>query len=83
MVVMSKESRQCYHAVPCIIKGASTPWVQDGDCNKDYFLDEVTDKQLVNDCRSDEFWEPFDQYLQTSRININVRQVLNSGQDCL
>lgn len=36
--------------------------------------------ELVADCEQESFWLPFDKYLEDSRININVRQVLNEGQ---
>lgn len=61
IVIMSKQSRLCYHGIPKILKTDVRFW--------DYFTD------------SD--WELFSDYLNNSRININVRQVLKSGQKVL
>ncbi|PSN35234.1 Nucleic acid dioxygenase ALKBH1 [Blattella germanica] len=57
IMVMSGESRLCYHGVPRIIQADEFPW---SECN-------------------DKTWEPFESYLSSSRINMNVRQVLNPG----
>lgn len=39
--------------------------------------------ELISELRHESFWLPFDKYLKDSRININVRQVLNQGQNKL
>ncbi|XP_056641159.1 nucleic acid dioxygenase ALKBH1 [Diorhabda sublineata] len=64
ILIMSKESRLCYHAVPRIIKTNYEVW------NDEYQMENSDFKH----------WEPFNNYLNYSRININVRQVLNKGQ---
>lgn len=78
IIVMSKESRLCYHGVPKILQVDSRFWGS---------LDESSDKSvpkeykgIVNICRDDNFWSPYGSYLSHSRININVRQVLNKGE---
>ena len=35
--------------------------------------------EIIYSCVEDCFWEPFGNYLRTSRINMNVRQVLLPG----
>jgi alkylated DNA repair protein alkB family protein 1 len=35
--------------------------------------------EIIRSCMQDCFWEPFGNYLRTSRINLNVRQVLHPG----
>ncbi|KAJ9589644.1 hypothetical protein L9F63_017133 [Diploptera punctata] len=57
IVVMTAESRLCYHGVPRILPADETPWT--GNNDKD--------------------WEPFESYMESSRINMNVRQVLPAG----
>lgn len=61
----------------------------DGNCiEKENNLEKSSDKLLpkfyskvtVENCLSENFWLPFESYLKTSRININVRQVLNRGE---
>lgn len=77
VVVMSKESRLCYHGVPKILKTESKPWQL-----IDYVDKNVPDdyKDVVNICRDEKMWMPFEEYLSQSRININIRQVLKRGQ---
>lgn len=38
------------------------------------------DEKLWATVADDAFWQPFDDYVQGCRININIRQVLRSGQ---
>ena len=35
--------------------------------------------EIIHSCVENSFWEPFGNYLRTSRINMNVRQVLHPG----
>jgi len=50
-----------------------TPTVKGDNCS-------VSDlKELMESVISDEDWRPFDMYLGTSRVNVNVRQVLKEG----
>ncbi|XP_036339718.1 nucleic acid dioxygenase ALKBH1 isoform X2 [Rhagoletis pomonella] len=41
------------------------------------------DTLLYQKVADESYWEPFKKYLDFSRININVRQVLNKDQTCL
>lgn len=78
ILIMSKESRLCYHAVPRIISARGNPW-DNIDCKEN-----VSYKTNVFSKFYDEsFWKPFGNYLTGSRINLNVRQVLFKDQDTL
>ncbi|RZC41808.1 alkylated DNA repair protein alkB -like protein 1 [Asbolus verrucosus] len=76
IVVMSKESRLCYHGVPKILQIDSRFW----DCFEQNDLVNKEFKEIVNICKEEALWKPFGDYLSHSRININVRQVLRRGQ---
>jgi alkylated DNA repair protein alkB family protein 1 len=39
--------------------------------------------EIIHSCVGNNFWEPFENYLRTSRINMNVRQVLHPGAKSL
>jgi alkylated DNA repair protein alkB family protein 1 len=39
--------------------------------------------EIINSCAENYFWEPFGNYLRTSRINMNVRQVLQPDMKSL
>lgn len=75
VVVMSKASRLCYHAVPRVMKCKLEPY-------NDFSYDEPPHKRCksITACDNENSWKPFKEYLRDSRININVRQVLNKGQ---
>ncbi|XP_044256117.1 nucleic acid dioxygenase ALKBH1 [Tribolium madens] len=75
IVIMSEESRLCYHGVPKILQMDSRFWncFEETDFANDY-------KNVVNICKEETLWKPFGDYLNNSRININVRQVLQRGQ---
>ncbi|KAL5275524.1 ALKBH1 family protein [Megaselia abdita] len=75
VVVMSKSSRLCYHAVPRVMSCELEPY-------NNFNSNEPEEKKckIVNDCDDENFWTPFRHYLKDSRININIRQVLNKGQ---
>ncbi|VEN55051.1 unnamed protein product [Callosobruchus maculatus] len=66
IIIMSKESRLSYHAIPKILKADSEPW------NSDTEISTMLEKDVE--------WHLFDEYLKSSRININVRQVLKPHQ---
>lgn len=74
IVVMSKESRLCYHGVPKIIATPCSLWntIDGGHTfkNEDIYSNE-------------DFWKPFEAYIANSRINMNVRQVLKRGEQSL
>ena len=91
IIVMTKESRLAYHAVPCIVKVGldieppqCLKW-NDCDNNKDTTLSgelcgqncdlTTVSKQQQNFAKNQQEWEPFVSYLSRTRININVRQV--------
>lgn len=80
-MIMSGESRLCYHAVPRIIKTQASATlsliIEDVD-NAD-IKTRTIDKDLFHDVGNPQFWEPFSRYMDDSRININIRQVLNPG----
>ncbi|VVC28365.1 Hypothetical protein CINCED_3A024648 [Cinara cedri] len=59
IIIMSKESRLCYHGVPKVLSPKN---------DQDYNYD-------------NEWEESFKKYMQVTRININVRQVNNVGND--
>lgn len=77
---MSKESRSYYHGVPRILKSQKKPWKSEEaeKLTASYLIEEVTKK--LND---DDAWNPFEEYVSKSRINMNVRQVLLPGQKSL
>ncbi|KAJ8290282.1 hypothetical protein GJAV_G00010890 [Gymnothorax javanicus] len=78
IMVMSGASRLLYHAVPCIMAAPSgaplPPPLQQG----------LTQDALSADCLAqrvaEEDWDVCATYIQTSRINMTVRQVLGPGQ---
>jgi len=84
-MIMSEESRLCYHAVPRIMK-TQTLWTStmtnenadDADIGS-----HLLDMDLFQNVGKPNFWLPFSNYIGDSRININVRQVLNPGDSNL
>lgn len=76
IVIMSKESRLCYHAIPRITKAPSEPW----NTHKNTLENE---DNVFNTFTNEIFWKPFNNYVTDSRININIRQVLKLGQNKL
>ncbi|GLV36041.1 AlkB [Carabus blaptoides fortunei] len=76
IIIMSKESRLCYHAVPKILPAFTKPWIE---CDN-YNVTDNIDGDLYTKCQDELFWQPFNSYIGTARININVRQVLRPGQ---
>ncbi|KAF5302789.1 hypothetical protein FQA39_LY01969 [Lamprigera yunnana] len=77
IVVMSKESRLCYHGVPKILQSNAAPW---NSKNVDENLD-ITKLEcdILQICKDEQNWMPFENYVNNSRINVNVRQVLREG----
>jgi alkylated DNA repair protein alkB homolog 1 len=71
ILVMSTESRLCYHAVPRVFKCDRHVWNEGGSLNNCEDLDQP---ELL-ECLKEESWKPFEAYLSDSRINVNVRQV--------
>ncbi|KAF9422913.1 hypothetical protein HW555_001456 [Spodoptera exigua] len=91
IVVMSKEARLCYHAVPKILPSPDSPWEESNI--SDVFSNKVSSFKYISE--PDEFvgtmnenidnkiWNRFRNYIQESRINMNVRQVLNENQNSI
>ncbi|KAH8376312.1 nucleic acid dioxygenase ALKBH1 [Drosophila serrata] len=82
VLIMSGESRLCYHAVPRILKDHKTVNCDlskefDDSCGGDL---NALDMDLFEHVGNLSFWQPFSDYIVDSRININVRQVLKPGQ---
>ncbi|KAM6972926.1 nucleic acid dioxygenase ALKBH1 [Aplochiton taeniatus] len=82
VMVMSGFSRLLYHAVPCIIpapEGDPLPPVLQREGlgpDQDSSQEEGTPLGSV----TEEDWEVCSKYIQTSRVNMTVRQVLGPGQ---
>ncbi|KAF5289845.1 hypothetical protein FQR65_LT11731 [Abscondita terminalis] len=81
IVVMSKDSRLCYHGVPKIIHARVNLVTNNNDF--ELFNENEFDCDTLRYCADDRFWVPFQKYIDSSRININVRQVLKSTQTLL
>ncbi|XP_067454184.1 nucleic acid dioxygenase ALKBH1 [Thunnus thynnus] len=77
MMVMSGQSRLLYHAVPCIVPApqGQTALEIEG-CSRDSSLLNSTVVVPV----SGEDWVLCSRYIQSSRVNVTVRQVLGPGQ---
>lgn len=113
VLVMSQQSRLCYHAVPRVMKARQETWNilkqhkelpddlkgieistqpskrmrtdvtymsnNEMETALEWSMDVVLYQQVSNDL----YWTPFKNYLHDSRININVRQVLNNQDSSL
>ena len=66
IVIMSGPCRRAYHAVPRILEGSLPPHLQGTSLG-----DDIQRKE----------WEPYEEYMNSTRININVRQVFPKGFD--
>jgi alkylated DNA repair protein alkB homolog 1 len=58
--------RRAYHAVPRILEGSLPPHLKAASLG-----DDIQRKE----------WKPYEEYLKTTRINVNVRQVFPKGFD--
>lgn len=80
IMVMSGYSRLLYHAVPCIVPAPEGdplhPSLEKEGLGRGIDQGEATLGQPV----SEEDWAVCSRYIQTSRVNMTVRQVLASGQ---
>uniref|UniRef100_A0A182PI01 Fe2OG dioxygenase domain-containing protein n=1 Tax=Anopheles epiroticus TaxID=199890 RepID=A0A182PI01_9DIPT len=76
IVVMSGASRLCYHAVPRVCTDVELPAVLGTSAARWQGEDAALP-------RDDVLWSDVEQYIQYSRININVRQVLKANQQTL
>ncbi|XP_030569192.1 nucleic acid dioxygenase ALKBH1 isoform X1 [Drosophila novamexicana] len=81
VLIMSRESRLCYHAIPRVMKSQKEPW------NDFLTIPQWKSKETFNSSMNFElydqvtdtcFWMKFNSYITDSRININVRQVFSS-----
>lgn len=70
VVVMTGESRLRYHGIPKILSADTTPWNLDNDYHG-------SSDTILED------WPRARTFISEARININVRQVLRSGQTSL
>ncbi|XP_071440715.1 nucleic acid dioxygenase ALKBH1 [Hetaerina americana] len=91
IVIMSGESRHYYHGIPLIMPAKQSSWnLKANEEFSDEFLrpislmenPEILDS-MHQELQNDKLWEPFEKYISTSRINMNVRQVLPFGQSSL
>lgn len=78
IVVMSEESRLCYHGVPKILKTSERKWN-----NVDIDSKNLDRNEIFEVCTSANLWKPYGDYLDNCRINMNVRQVLYKSQQSL
>ncbi|XP_068154875.1 nucleic acid dioxygenase ALKBH1 isoform X1 [Drosophila tropicalis] len=79
VLIMSNESRLCYHAVPRVMKASEEPWSSIDDNTDDlanHSDNLALDIDLYRRVNDKDFWLPFGNYVKDSRINMNVRQVL-------
>ncbi|KAM7163875.1 nucleic acid dioxygenase ALKBH1 [Macrochelys suwanniensis] len=77
IMVMSGFSRLLYHAVPRVLpnpEGTALP-----SCLEQAFPSDFPDHSIIEHF-SEEDWQICTKYLQTSRINMTIRQVLAVGQ---
>ncbi|XP_059616387.1 nucleic acid dioxygenase ALKBH1 [Phlebotomus argentipes] len=75
IVIMSKQSRLCFHAVPKILLNGRESW-NSGDFPAGVTQRPEIDADLWLKCNQMDFWRPFNHYLSDCRINLNIRQVL-------
>lgn len=91
VVVMSEEARHCYHAVPKILPATDSPWdvldteiIMPDSKNINFkYISQSEDIMLSMKENIDNKWHRFRNYIKESRINMNVRQVLNENQTIL
>ncbi|GLH15842.1 Putative alkylated DNA repair protein alkB-like protein 1 [Gryllus bimaculatus] len=80
LVIMAGESRLCYHSVPKILPTSENLSEEVPCCSPCKDCCCILDADLFTKCSDNEFWEPFKKYIEKSRINLNVRQVLYPGE---
>ncbi|XP_056623997.1 nucleic acid dioxygenase ALKBH1 [Triplophysa dalaica] len=77
IMVMSGPSRLLYHAVPCIVPApAGNPLPS---CLSETLKSEPQNDDIIQNVNEGD-WKVCSWYLETSRVNVTVRQVLGSGQ---
>uniref|UniRef100_A0A3Q3EU38 AlkB homolog 1, histone H2A dioxygenase n=1 Tax=Labrus bergylta TaxID=56723 RepID=A0A3Q3EU38_9LABR len=77
MMVMSGESRLLYHAVPRILPAPEGQAALETECCSPASSNQ--DGSVVEPV-SEEDWKVCSRYIQSSRVNVTVRQVLGPGQ---
>ncbi|CAH0386512.1 unnamed protein product [Bemisia tabaci] len=80
IVIMSGFSRLCYHGVPRIVPAPRTPWDENRTSSACSESSVNSQDKLANICDS---WSTISDYIKTSRINLNVRQVSNCSETLL
>ncbi|XP_055606629.1 nucleic acid dioxygenase ALKBH1 isoform X2 [Uranotaenia lowii] len=99
VVVMTRASRLCYHAVPRVFhlhESTAERWEPatepEEDCGSAAESNYGISSAVWNNCRPqqretggvvDGWWNAIADYIGNSRININIRQVLNEGENHL
>lgn len=79
IIIMSKESRLCYHGVPKIIPNIEETWNLCNNATTEDIPDEF-DSLIIKNLNDSNYTNDFKSYLRKSRININIRQVLKREQ---
>lgn len=99
IVIMSGQSRKCYHGIPKIVPSLEAPWSTSSYSGRDE-KNEVcypdppskrtklessssAESEILINISNENFWKPFCRYIEHSRINMNVRQVLFKGDKTL
>ncbi|KAH8398900.1 hypothetical protein KR222_001151 [Zaprionus bogoriensis] len=84
VLIMSEQSRLCYHAVPRVMKEnkqylnyRTVPEMKTSEPLQTH--SNAMNMNLYDKTDDESFWAPFSNYIKNSRININVRQVLPAG----
>lgn len=80
IVVMSKESRLYIHGIPRVMPNSVEKWNEPIVEDPEVDVPPCFQQDIANDCDKKDFWLLYENYLKSSRININVRQVLKRGQ---
>lgn len=76
VLVMSDKSRFKYHAVPRVFKSNQKSWNNDDDYGDQTIeFSKNLDLVVLQECLNLDKWRIFEEYLEDSRINVNVRQV--------
>jgi alkylated DNA repair protein alkB family protein 1 len=71
VLIMSEESRFLFHAVPRVFKSQQCSSSWNADQSSTYCND--LDPKILDECRNEK-WKEFNDYIDDSRINVNVRQ---------
>jgi alkylated DNA repair protein alkB family protein 1 len=72
----------CDLSVMCDTKDHESANIHRKETNSTFFPSHFS-SEIINSCVENYFWLPFEKYLGTSRINMNVRQVLQPAMKSL